>query len=349
MSARLRRHDPDEEPGPDSDADNRIELRVDAEEHGQRLDRFLAQRLQWRSRSSVERLIKDGKVELDQRSPRPSRKVQSGELILVQLPKARREVELDAREGDDEIEVIHEDRWLLAVNKPAGIPVHPGGRLLHRTVITELTRRYRKKEPELTPKLCHRLDLETSGVLLLGKDDQVVTEIGRQLRERTAHKEYRAIVHGEISDDEFEVDAPVGPSLSSEIELRRQVRPDGEEARTSFQVERRFRSFTLLRIQLHTGRRHQIRVHLHHLGYPIVGDKLYGLDERFFLAYHQDRLDAEMLEELILPRQALHACRLRLTHPARNEELDLHAPLPPELADFLESLEPIPEGGRKGR
>ena len=317
----------------------KLRLMVEPGEHSMRLDQFLVGRLRWRSRTSIEQLISTGKVELVGRSARPSRKVQSGEHVEVLLPRPKRDTDLGVDGAEIALPVLHEDRWLVAVDKPAGIPVHPGGRLLYKTVITELHRRYRRygdPERDVVPKLCHRLDLETSGVLLVAKADAVVAEVGRQLRERETIKEYLAVVHGRFPDAVQEVDAPIGPALESAVSMKRGVRPDGAPARTTIWRERLAGAFSLVRVRLHTGRRHQIRVHLQHLGHPIVGDKLYGLDEDLFLAYYEDRLNARALAELRLPRQALHAARIRIRHPAKDRPLEVRSPLPDDLEQFLE-------------
>ena len=329
---------------------SRLRLFVSPEEHGLRLDHFLAKRCTWRSRTKIEELIQTDRVVLEGRTARPARKVHAGEAIVVLLPRPKREIDWRTgtqrggaarAEAGKQLAILFEDASLLAVDKPAGIPVHPGGRLLEDTVITRLHQRHRVGDPTLAederivPKLCHRLDLETSGVLLVAKSDAVAAEMNRQLRQRETIKEYLVIVHGVVRDDEFEIDAPIGDHPSSLVSNRRGVVPGGSPSRTGVKVERRFRDFTLVRCRLFSGRRHQIRCHLHHAGYPIVGDKVYGLDEEFFLAYYEDRLDAGMLERLLLPRQALHATRLLVNHPTTREPLEVNSPLPRDLADFV--------------
>lgn len=328
---------------------SRLRLRVEPPEDGLRLDHFLAKRCTWRSRTKIEELIQSGQVELAGRVARPARKVHAGETIVVLLPRPKREVDLHTNGGAPGLTILFEDASLLAVDKPPNIPVHPGGRLLEDTVITRLHARFTElarpsgaddaEANRVIPKLCHRLDLETSGVLLVAKSDAVVAEMGRQLRGREAVKEYLALVHGVVGDDEFIVDAPLGDHPASLVGNRRAVVPGGTPSKTGVRVERRFRNFTLVRCRLYTGRRHQIRAHLHHAGFPIVGDKVYGLDEGFFLAYYEERLDAEMLRRLLLPRQALHATRLVVTHPVSGAPLEVNSPLPPDLAEFVATLE----------
>jgi 23S rRNA pseudouridine1911/1915/1917 synthase len=364
---------------PSSSMRTHLRLQVGKDEAGMRLDRFLAKRCHWRSRTKIEELIEGGEVELVGRVARSSRKVHEGEVVAVKLPRPKRELDLHAAGPPKGLKVLFEDECLIAVDKPPDIPVHPGGRLLEDTVITRLQERYRAEavraakvwrseedeagagrsaetrskpgeagsgtgfddEDVIVPKLCHRLDLETSGVLLVAKTDAVAAEMGRQMRRRETIKEYLAIVHGTVKDDEFVIDAPIGKHPASLIGNRRAVVPDGVASKTGVKVERRFErdgeEFTLVRCRLYTGRRHQIRCHLHHAGYPVVGDKVYGLDEEFFLAYYEERLDAELLRRLILPRQALHAARLVVTHPKKKTPLEVEAPLPADLREFVEA------------
>lgn len=307
-----------------------------------RLDLFLCDRMPWRSRNSVKKLIAEGMVSFKNRdaSRKPSARVKSGDRIGVIIPLPRpHPVDGSADRGELDLDIIHEDRWILAVNKPAGIPVHPAGRLLERTVITALRERYAPDhglEPEEI-KLCHRLDLETSGVLLVSRDPITMPHFSAQFEFRKAAKEYLAIVHGAITKQSGEIDLPIGVARNSKIQMKRGIRPGtGQPARTSFIVEQRFKDFTLVRVRLHTGRHHQIRVHLSAIGYPIVGDKLYGLDERFFLTYlEQGRLDDEAMKAILLPRQALHACSLRVHHVGLKEDITFEAPLPDDLVEFL--------------
>lgn len=321
----------------------RILLVVEPFEQGMRLDQFLASRMTWRSRTKIRSLIKEGEVELQGRSALPSRRVSTQEEIHVRLPRPRRQTDWD-EERDLTLPVLYEDRWLLAIDKPAGIPVHPSGRLLHRTVITELHRVYRNfEDPErdVIPKLCHRLDLETSGVLLVAKDDRVVAAVGRQLAARTTVKEYLAIVYGTVPWKKLDIQDPLGILPDRRIHVKRAVVPGGEAAHTGVTVEQLYEGFSLLRIRLHTGRRHQIRVHLAHAGHALVGDKMYGPSEDHFLAYSAGRLDAAAMQELQLPRQALHAAHLRLKHPITGEDLEILSPLPTDLSGFLAQQRPL--------
>jgi len=321
-----------------------LEFEALQDDAGARLDLFLNDRMEWRSRNSIKKLIATGQVALKSRPGRikASLRMKAGDVIGVRIPFPRRDLELPAAGADLDMDVLYEDRWVLAVNKPPGVPVHPAGRLLDRTVITELRRRLLESEgiaPE-NVKLCHRLDLETSGVLLVSKDPVSMPRFSTQFEKRTASKEYLAIVHGEMERDGGEIDLPIGHAKNSPINIKRGIRRlGGQQARTSYEVERRYNGFTLVRLTLHTGRHHQIRVHLSAIGHPIVGDKVYGLDENFFLMYFEGKLDEEAMKRLLLPRQALHAHRLSVSHPGLDRRVDITAPLPEDLEAFLRGLE----------
>jgi 23S rRNA pseudouridine1911/1915/1917 synthase len=312
-----------------------------------RLDLFLNDRMIWRSRSSIQKLIEEGGVRVKEGADKggsvlkPSRRVRPGEIYGVTIPKPKREIETLAARADLEIPVLYDDEWIVVVNKPAGIPVHPGGRLLDRTVITLLNeQRLQAGGDAASPlKLCHRLDLETSGALLISRDTPYMPKFVSQFERREAAKEYLALVHGEMDRDTGEIDLPIGMAEGSAINMKRGVNfKKGQSARTTYTVERRFAGFTLVRLRLHTGRHHQLRVHLSAIGHPIVGDKAYGLDENLFILYHQNRLDEAAKAMLILPRQALHAARLSIRHVVLGRRITFEAPMPREITDFMDSL-----------
>ncbi len=318
-----------------------LSYRVADGEGGLRLDRFLARRLAWRSRTSVCRLLDDGLVQLSGRSARANRRMAVGDVVTVQLPRPVRDEALVPRGGSPgSLPRLYEDECLLAIDKPPDVPVHPAGRLLHHTIITALHREYRDfSDPtrDVIPKLCHRLDLETSGVLLVAKTQQALTFVQAQFERRTVKKEYLVLVHGRVADEEGLVDLPLGPALGG-VHIQRAVRHDiGQPSRTRWRVERRFRDHSLLHIDLLTGRHHQIRVHLAALGYPVVGDKLYGAEDGLYLRYADRALTEADRQALQLPRQALHSHALSFTHPSKGP-LRLCSPWPADLAAFTDAL-----------
>ena len=233
-------------------------------------------------------------------------------------------------------EIIHEDDDLLVVNKPAGLVCHPT-KTDERSSLVGRARLYLGEDGH--PRLVNRLDRETSGIVLIAKTKACAGELGKLWETRAVQKEYRAIVHRHPADDHGIIDAPLGKDERSRVAIKDCVRPDGSPAQTEFWVEQRFGpaaglgSFSLLRVQPHTGRKHQIRIHLAHLGHPIVGDKLYGGDEDLYLALVEDRLTDEQRAKLIFPCHALHASRASFSW--RGTPVSFHAEPESGYAEWL--------------
>jgi 23S rRNA pseudouridine1911/1915/1917 synthase len=212
-------------------------------------------------------------------------------------------------------EIIYEDRELLVINKPAGLVCHPTKTDEYSSLISRVRLHLGKSSH---PQLVNRLDRETSGVTIVAKSAVAARQLRKIWESREVEKQYLAIVHGDMQPDYGKIAASLGKDELSRVAVKDCVRTDGAAALTEFWVEKRFRrpdlqpqSFSLVRIQLHTGRKHQIRIHLAHFGHPIVGDKLYGGDEDLYLALVEDRLTDEQRKRLILPNHALHAIRVR--------------------------------------
>jgi 23S rRNA pseudouridine1911/1915/1917 synthase len=328
------------------------DFRVPPAEVQIRLDAFLKLRLSWRSRASVQRLIADGYVLVAPAKPglapselppeverRPSRQLRHGARVVVVIPPELRLPETLADPGA--LVILFEDEDVLAVEKPAGQAVHPSGRTLSGTLIQEVHARYGAGgELPVPVRLCHRIDRETSGLVLLAKGARAHRHVRRQFERHTIEKEYLAIVHGSPAEDAGAIELPLGPARASRVRMKIVVQEGGAEARTVWRVLARHGRVSLLACTPVTGRQHQIRVHLAAIGHPLVGDKLYGSDEELFLRSARRELSAADLASLELPRHALHSHRLAWSAPSSGERREARSPLPPDLSTFLERAGP---------
>jgi 23S rRNA pseudouridine1911/1915/1917 synthase len=309
---------------------------VVAPEHaGQRLDRYLQGRFPWRSRAWVQAIVRDHALDSDGRALKPARIVRAAEeiqLVFASQPEPPEAPPVD-------VNILYEDETLFVIDKPAGLPVHARGKQRHRALIHHL----RKRFPGAGLDLAHRLDRETSGVLLLTKNQKANAHLKEQLRRGDVRKEYLAITHGLVFPERFEVREPLRAALRSAIRMKMEPHPYGLSAHTEVEVVLRVealdahgpRGFTLVRARPRTGRQHQIRVHLESVGHPLVGDKIYGVPESVFVEFDARGMDETMAARLLLPRHALHASATEFRHPATGEPLRIESPLPEDLATFL--------------
>jgi 23S rRNA pseudouridine1911/1915/1917 synthase len=296
---------------------------------GLRFDQALARALPQYSRARLRGWIDSGAVQVDGRSLRGRDKVLGGEQVRIEAALA------PATRVDPEampLVVVFRDRALLIIDKPPGLVVHPGAGNARHTLQNALL----ALDPKLAliPRagLVHRLDKDTSGLLLVARTPEAHTALTAALAARAITREYLAVCTGAMTAGGT-VDAPIGRHRS--VRTRMAVRADGRPAVTHYRVERRFRAHTLVRVRLETGRTHQIRVHLAHAGFPIVGDPVYG-GRRRIPAGCTPALAAELRA---MPRQALHAARLALKDPLSGRDVHWEAPLPPDLERLLAALE----------
>lgn len=306
----------------------RRSLRVPEALAGRRLDQGLAQLLPSWSRARLQRWVRDGAVTVDGAPARPRDRLLGGERLEIDA-----RIEREERWAPQAIrfDVLHEDPDLIVLVKPAGLVVHPGAGNPDGTLVNGLLHRF--PELAMVPRagIVHRLDKDTSGLLAVARSLPAHGALVDQLASRTMGREYLAVVEGAPTGG-FSVDARIGRDPHNR--LRMAVTPSGREAVTHVAVEARFRVHTLLACRLETGRTHQIRVHLRHMGHPIVGDALYGARGRLPTAPTEALLDA--IRDF--RRQALHARRLTLVHPHSGDRLRFEAPIPPDLEALLAAL-----------
>ena len=303
-----------------------ITSRIPSLKQAQRLDSYCAYRFTYFNQEQWGKEIINGKLSLDGGIALDPTIMLSGGEMLAWDGSCIVEPEID-----DRITILYEDEWFVAVNKTGNLPVHPAGRYFNNTLVALLEDRYGRK---IYP--VHRLDRETSGVILLAFEGKSVSDLSLALS--TGSKEYLALVHGTFPDEEIIIDLPLGRDNESAVNKKRKAWPGGNEpATTRLRKVLTAGDISLVRCFPETGRLHQIRVHLMAAGYPIVGDKLYGRDETAFLTFIEHGLTADLAERLILPRQALHAARLVFLHPHTKKEMIVRAPLPKMFAEFIRS------------
>jgi 23S rRNA pseudouridine1911/1915/1917 synthase len=309
-------------------------FRAEASEAGMRLDALLRAHYPWKSRAHFQRLLDGRDVLVDGRAAKPSLRVRTGQTIAVRLPV---DPSVPDRETADDLVFLYEDEHLAAVDKPSGLCVHPVGRIRHGTLINKLHARYRCPEDpsrDVVPRLAHRLDQDTSGVVLFVKHREADRAVTDAFTARHVRKTYLALVEGALDAPRGIVDAPIGPDPNGSTGLHKTVRSDGQVARSRWRVEGAFARHSLVRLQPLTGRTHQLRVHMRHLGHPILCDHLYGdLSPLYDPDPRRPTPSRPLLERL-----ALHAYRLELDHPITGERLVLTSPLPPDMAHAVERL-----------
>jgi 23S rRNA pseudouridine1911/1915/1917 synthase len=312
-------------------ASDHIEFVVPNEQAGERLDRFLVSQLTELSRSRIQSLVEEGFVQVDGAAMKPSYRVESGDSVTVEIPAAP---EAGVEAEPIPLHVLYEDEDLAVINKPAGMIIHPGAGADSGTMVAALLSRFGGMSGlstvggPLRPGIVHRLDKGTSGAVIIARTDAAHKKLVEEFRDRAVQKTYIALLHGKIKGEKGTIDLPIARDLHRRSRMTARRR-EGREARTDWRVRLRLGGFTLVEADLHTGRTHQIRVHFSALGCPVVGDTVYG-------APRQERVGSQLLPDL--DRNFLHAARLAFVQPRTHKEIEVRAPLPPELTAYLKAL-----------
>lgn len=303
-------------------------LRVTAEDDGQRLDRYLVAQLPELSRTRIQELIAEERVLVSGHPARASHRVEEGESIQIEVLSRP---PLAAEAEDIPIELLYEDDDIVVVNKPAGMIVHSGAGQSRGTLVNALLHRLgtlSSSAGPVRPGIVHRLDRGTSGTLVVARNDAAHQSLSEQFGARQVEKVYVTLVHGRMADDTGTIELPVARDLLRRTRMTTKRR-EGREARTDWKVIARIGPFTLLEVQLHTGRTHQIRVHLSAIGHPVVGDAVYGAPREPVV---------RGMKLAVLGRPFLHAARIGFLHPTRGKRVSFRAPLDDELRVYLNEI-----------
>jgi 23S rRNA pseudouridine1911/1915/1917 synthase len=303
---------------------------VGGEAAGLRLDSFLASHLSEISRTRVQRAIADGDILVNERVAKPSYRLHDGDQIEMDLPDPP-PVELVPEAIP--LNIVYEDDDLIVVNKPAGMVIHPGAGIESGTLAHALVYHFNALSGtagRTRPGIVHRLDKETSGLLVVAKNDISHERLSDQFRDRKVFKEYIALVYGRVSRERGEIEARLGRCPHNRTRMCVLRGGAGRTAHTIFEVAERFQDFTLLKVRIKTGRTHQIRVHLAHIGHPVAGDSTYG-------GGRENSIRDVVIKRAVqsLGRHFLHSTELAFDHPRSGERLRFTSPLPAELATFL--------------
>lgn len=328
-----------------SDESSSLTFRPTAADAGKRLDAYLAQHIDGWSRSRLQRLIDDEDVLVNENSAKPSYKVRETDAIDVELT----EVPVERFEPENTpLDIVYEDAFLAVINKPAGMVVHPGAGVQSGTLANAIAWHFKfqisdsklttrsgiwnlESEPQDRVGIVHRLDKDTSGLIVVAKDEQTAEELSRQFHDREVYKSYVALVHGSPDQNTGTIDASIARNKHNR--LRMKVATSGRSALSLWKVRQRFEKFTLFDVEIKTGRTHQIRVHLAYINHPVVGDDIYNEGRDNTVNNIQVRNAIASMNRFFL-----HAERLSFTHPKTGERLEFMQPLPTELLSFLETL-----------
>lgn len=297
-------------------------LVVDEINKGKRLDSYISDNMDKISRSFAQKLIENQQVTINGKNEKASYKVCVGDKVQVDVPEAQ-DTKLKAQ--DIPVEVVYEDKDIIVVNKPKGMVVHPANGNPDGTLVNAILAMCKDSLSgiggEIRPGIVHRLDKDTSGLLIIAKNDEAHVKMSKQIQDRLVTKKYIALVKGVVKDDEATIDMPIARSKVDRKKMA--VDKDGKQAVTHFKVIKRYKGYTLLEIKIDTGRTHQIRVHMAKIGYPVVGDMVYSNGRN----------------EFGVEGQMLHAKSLEFSHPITGKKMHLEAPLPEYFTKVLEELD----------
>ncbi|HXC70104.1 MAG TPA: RluA family pseudouridine synthase [Pyrinomonadaceae bacterium] len=307
-----------------------MDLKIGAEHTGLRLDAFLASQIEGWSRARLQKLIENEDVLVNGKPSKPSYKLRDGDDLEIELTATST---IEFAPENIPIDVVYEDDTLVVVNKPAGLVVHPAAGTPSGTLANALAYHFQQLAnigPGVRPGIVHRLDRDTSGLLVVAKTEAALENLSDQFRDRTVFKSYVALVHGRVLSNSGKIDQPLARDPSNRTRMA--VVRGGRNALTLYHVRRSFQRFTLLDVELKTGRTHQIRVHLAWLKHPVVADETYGGGRDNTIQDPQLRARIRNLK-----RHFLHAEKLAFTHPATKEVIKFESPLPPELSQLLDT------------
>lgn len=288
-----------------------------------RLDKYISEKDCDLSRATIQKLITEEKILVNGKKTKNSYKVSPGDIITIEEIEAKEDTYLKPQKMD--LDVIYEDDDIIIVNKEKGIVVHPGNGNPDGTLANAILERCKDSLSgiggTIRPGIVHRIDKDTSGLVIIAKNDNAHIKISKQIQERKVSKTYIALVRGVIKENEATINMPIGRSTKDRKKMA--VTKNGKEAITHFKVIERYEGFTLLEVKIETGRTHQIRVHLAEIGYPIVGDEVYSNGKNPFN----------------VKGQMLHAAKLEFVHPTTNQKVTYEAPLPEYFKNILDKLE----------
>jgi 23S rRNA pseudouridine1911/1915/1917 synthase len=315
-----------------------IDLVVMIKAEGMRLDQYVHMHIGDFSRSEIQRAIEAGGVTVNGRPSKASYKVRKNDRLHVEMPEPTHDIPVPE---DIPLDILYQDQWLAVINKPPDMVVHPAKGNWSGTLVNALQWHFREQlstgNGQLRAGIVHRLDKDTSGVILVAKDDAAHRELAMQFETRKVFKEYVAIACGELDRDSDYIDGAMKMHPHDRLRMIVSTDPDAKPALSYYEVLERFRGFTLVKVQPRTGRTHQIRVHLLHAGCPVLADKIYGGRDSL-KASDLDPAIPRTADEVLIERQALHAFRLRFRHPRTEQWIEAEAPLPPDMRRVLDRL-----------